>query len=55
MLLMAKGASLDSADSDGLTPLHMAAKNGHLRILELFLAEGIDAAARVRSSKFCLS
>jgi hypothetical protein len=36
-LLIRKGADVNKANSHGLTPVHLACKNGHLEILELLV------------------
>ena len=44
--LLALGFSIDQKDSDGWTPLHIAAVGGHAKMIELLLAEGLDKDAR---------
>ena len=36
------GASVDSADKNGNTPLHLAAQNGHQELLVTLLMHGAD-------------
>ncbi len=47
LLLLDKGASIHQMDNSGLTALHLAAKNGHLNVLELLLQKGADPALQV--------
>ncbi len=46
--LVAKGLPLDLADYDLRTPLHLAAAEGHLRVVEYFIAQGIELEPRDR-------
>ncbi len=49
-LLIDRGrAQLDTHDEDGLTPLHVAARAGHVSILELLVAAGADKDALDKS------
>lgn len=41
-ILLWKGARLDALDSHGDTPLHIAARNGHLSLVELLMKHGAD-------------
>ena len=47
-LLIAKGADVNARTNDNLTPLHMAAGNGHKDIVELLIAKGADVNARCK-------
>ena len=40
--LLDRGASLDASDKHGLTPLHLAASNGHLEAVRLLWSKGMD-------------
>jgi ankyrin repeat protein len=40
--LLDRGASLDARDKHGLTPLHLAASNGHLEAVRILWSKGID-------------
>ncbi len=42
--LLASGASLDAADYDGRTPLHLAASEGHLHVVQFFIRRGAALA-----------
>jgi len=48
--LLASGLHADTLSSNGWTPLHYAAKEGHLSVVELLLDRGADVNARTRSS-----
>eukprot|EP00903_Cladosiphon_okamuranus_P017413 g16037.t1 len=39
------GASIDTTDADGSTPLHVAAESGETEMVQLFLAKGSDKNA----------
>jgi ankyrin repeat protein len=41
-LLISENADVNVTDSDGMTPLHYAAREGHKEIVELLLAHGAD-------------
>ena len=47
--LLEEGADVNVARGDGLTPLHLAAENGHLAVAEALVAAGaaIDAGTRI--------
>lgn len=40
--LLDRSASLDARDKNGLTPLHLAASNGHLQAVRILWSKGID-------------
>src|SRR3989338_3167952 len=44
--LIATGADVNAKDVSGLSPLHMAAVNGHKDVVELLLAKGADVNAK---------
>jgi len=46
--LVAQGVSLDGADYDLRTPLHLAAAEGHAKIVRFLLDEGVDPSPRDR-------
>lgn len=41
-LLIESGAELDVTNEKGLTPLHVAARNGHINIVRLLCLSGCD-------------
>ena len=45
-LLLSKGAAINLADKDGITPLHTAIQERHKEVVELLLSKGaaIDLA-----------
>ena len=43
---MADGADLDARDGDRMTPLHLAAMEGHKEIVKLLIAKGADVNAK---------
>jgi len=43
--LLAQGVSLESRDTDGMTPLHSAAEQGRAEVVKALLARGADANA----------
>jgi ankyrin repeat protein len=46
---MDRGADVNSRGSSGSVPLHSAAANGDLRLIELLLARGADINAKMDS------
>ena len=44
--LLEKGASIDSKNDYGSTPLHLASMKGHLEIVKLLLGEGANIDAK---------
>ena len=46
--LVARGVRLDGADYDLRTPLHLAAAEGHAKVVQFLLDEGVDASPRDR-------
>ena len=46
--LLASGVSLDSADYDHRAPLHLAAAEGHLEVVEYLINQGVDPNPRDR-------
>ena len=47
-LLLANGANVNSCSKNGYTVLHLAARAGSLKLVELFLAHGASASAQTR-------
>jgi len=43
---LSNGANVNEKNKDGLTPLHLAVKSGHKRIVELLIAKGSDVNAK---------
>lgn len=44
-LLLKKGAQVNQATADGMTPLHMAVRGGHRQTIEVLLHHGADKTA----------
>jgi hypothetical protein len=53
-LLLREGADIDAATHDGVTPLHVAAENGHYKILELLIESGANVNAADSSGQTAL-
>lgn len=49
-LLIDKGAQLDARTRDGLTPMHTAARSGHMNIVQILLNAGASITAKTRVS-----
>ena len=43
---LSNGANVNEKNEDGYTPLHLAMKSGHKRIVELLIAKGSDVNAK---------
>lgn len=52
--LLARGASVNVADSRGATALYMACLRGHVKVVHLLLGKGADATARAEKGWTCL-
>lgn len=50
-LLLEVGLPIDSLDEYGYSPLHLASKNGHYRLVELLLACGADTEKKTLADK----
>ena len=46
--------SIEAADQDGNTALHVAAKHGHVSVIELILLRGADITVRNKQRLTCL-
>lgn len=44
--LIGLGANVNARERNGRTPLHHAANNGHLEVIELLVRSGADTEAR---------
>ena len=49
--LCASGTDLDAADSNGMTPLFIAAVKGNLSMVDLLMRQGVNCSLRARLSK----
>ena len=47
-------AAMDARDQQGRTPLHIAAKNGNLTLMKLYLEAGADVNARCEQGRTTL-
>jgi len=45
-MLLGQGAEVNAADNSGITPLHVAILNDHVRLAEILLAKGANVHAR---------
>lgn len=50
-MLLEHGALLDARLANGMTPLHVAAENGQLAIVELLVKAGADASATTKNGR----
>ena len=50
-LLVKKGASVNTFDGNGLTPLMICAKEGHLRSINILVQAGADVNAKVKPTR----
>ena len=45
-LLLENGATVDSEDNDQDTPLHLAAQEGHDKVVDMFLGAGASVSSK---------
>ena len=50
-LLLEENAPIDPLDRTKTTPLHLAAENGHAKMIELLLASGADVSIEDSQSR----
>ena len=46
--ILDQGIDVDTADNDGETPLHWAARKGHVEVMKILLARGAQVDKKVR-------
>lgn len=51
--MKARQIALDQRDHCGDTPLHLAARTGHLDTCRILLSAGSNVSAKVQNQKFC--
>jgi ankyrin len=49
VLLLDKGANLESKTRDGLTPLHCAARSGHENVVDVMIQRGAPISAKTKN------
>ena len=54
LLVYYSALSIEAADQEGNTALHVAAKHGHIKVLELILSRGADITVRNKQMFTCL-
>ena len=54
LLSYQSASAIDAGDQNGDTALHVAAKYGHVNVLELMLSRGADITARNKQMLTCL-
>ena len=54
-LVINKGADIEARNLSGYTPLLLAAKNGHLPIVEYLVSKGVNLAAKNNAGKGVLA